>query len=243
MRVFAAFSLLCALAPANPAWADPDDFVLTTYADDGLRQLNLATGTINQSGHARDSHATIGLGYGVTDHWFSELYLGYDHTAGDSTVFDSFALQNIFRLTDGQWPVDIGLYTEIEYESDRSAGYQLTVGPLLQSEIGLTTLNLNLLFHRNYDADFSNPLQLGYQWQVKRRWTPTFEFGLQGFGNVGQWDRWAPRDQQSHRLGPAIFGKIALSGKQAVSYNAAVLFDEFDDAHATTLRAQLIYGF
>lgn len=243
MRIFAASSLLMALLLANPALANPDDFILTTYAQDGLRQLNLAAGTINPSDQPRDSHATVGLGYGLTEHWFSELYLGYDRTSGNSTAFDSAALENFFRLTDGQWPVDIGLYTEIEYENDRSAGYKLTVGPLLQSEFGLTTLNLNLLFQRNYYADFSNRVQLGYQWQLKRRWTPTIEFGLQGFGAVGQWDHWAPRDQQSHRFGPAIFGKFALSEKQTFNYNAALLFDEFDGTHATTLRAQLVYGF
>jgi hypothetical protein len=243
MKIPAVSGLLMALTFANPALADPDDFVLTTYSENGLRQLNFAAGTIGQSGQARDNHATIGFGYGVTEDWFSELYLGYDHTAGESTTFDSAALQNIFRLSDGQGPVDIGLYTEIEYENDRSAGYQLTVGPLLQSEFGLSTINFNLLFQRNYRADFSNPVQLGYQWQFKHRWTPGFEFGLQGFGNVGQWDQWAPRDQQSHRFGPAIFGKFALGRQQIINYNAAILFDEFDGTRATTLRTQIVYGF
>jgi hypothetical protein len=243
MKLLAASCFLAMLPVAAPAMADPDDFILTFYAQDGLRQINLATGTTAQSGQPRDSHATIGLGYGITENWFSELYLSYDHTAGESTNFDSAALQNIFVLVNGQGPVDLGLYTELEYQNDRSAGDKLTFGPLLQSEFGLTTTNLNFLFRRSYYADFANPMDLGYQWQVKHRWTPTLEFGLQGFGDLGQWNHWAPHDQQIHRLGPAIFGKIALSATQIFNYNAAVLFDEFDGTHATTMRMQANYGF
>ncbi|MBV8665242.1 MAG: hypothetical protein JO269_02050 [Burkholderiaceae bacterium] len=243
MNLSTVSSLLAMLLAAAPACADPDDFLLTTYAQSGLQQINLALGSTGLSGQPRDSHATLGYGYGVSELWFSELYVSYDHTEGSPTTFDSAAWQNIFRLTEGQWPLDIGLYTEAEYENDRTTGDKLTFGPLLQSDFGLTTLNLNFLFHRNYAADSSYPMSMGYQWQVKRRISQAIELGFQGFGDVGQWNRWAPHDQQVHRLGPVILGKFALGNKQVLNYNAAVLFDEFDGAHATTLRAQLTYGF
>lgn len=243
MKIFTSASLLLISVFANCALADPDDTVLTTYSENGLHQIDFRLGAIRQPGQATQSASTFGYGYGITDYWFSELYLGYARSGSDGTAFDSAALQNTFRLTDGQYPVDIGLYTEVEYEADRSAGYKIMFAPLLQSDIGLTRLNLNLLFQRNYLADFPNPMQIGYQWQIKHHWNFPVDFGLQGFGEFGQWDHWAPRNEQSHRLGPAIFGKINMGAHRVINYNAAVLFDAFDQQHATTFRTQVVYGF
>jgi hypothetical protein len=243
MKGFKAASVLAMLMLSSCALADPDDSILTTYSENGERQVDFRIGATRQSGQATQSASTIGYGYGLTDYWFSELYLGYTRSGSDSTDFDSAALQNTFRLTNGQFPVEIGLFTEVEYEADRATGYQLTFGPLLQGEIGLTKWNFNLLFQRNYMADFPNPMQLGYQWQVKYHWNFPLDFGLQGFGEVGQWNHWAPGNEQSHRLGPAIFGKTTLGQHQVINYNAALLFDAFDQQHATTFRTQVIYGF
>lgn len=236
--VFLAYLLLC-----SPAFADPDDIVFTTYSDDGERQIDFHIGTIKQSGQPTQSASTIGFGYGITDNWFSEFYVGWTRSGSDNTDFDSAALQNTFRLTSGEFPIDIGLYTEIEYEADRTQGYQVTFGPLFQGDIGLTRWNVNLLFQRNYLADFSNTMQLGYQWQVKHHWNFPVDFGLQGFGEVGTWNHWAPRDEQSHRIGPALFGSIHLGEERELKYNAGLLFDVFDGQSATTLRAQVIYAF
>jgi hypothetical protein len=86
-------------------------------------------------------------------------------------------------------------------------------------------------------------MQLDYQWQVKHRWNAALEYGIQGFGELGTWDHWAPHDQQAHRLGPVILGKVNLDGESVIHYNAAVLFDAFDGHSATTLRFQAIYGY
>ena len=85
--------------------------------------------------------------------------------------------------------------------------------------------------------------ELGYQWQVKYRWRPEFDSGLQGFGDVGKWNDWDPRDVQTHTVGPAIFGKFPLGGQQVFKYNAAVLFKASSAAPDRTLRAQLEYEF
>jgi len=83
----------------------------------------------------------------------------------------------------------------------------------------------------------------GYQWQAKYRWRPEFEFGLQGFGDVGKWNDWDAHDVQMHTLGPAIFGKFPLGGAHVFKYNAAVLFKASSAAPDRTLRAQLEYEF
>jgi len=237
--------LVCALLwlGTQSALADPYESLLTTYTHNGAHQIDVAMGSQKPSGQGSSSAGAIGIGYLATDRWFTELYGSYAHAAGEATQFDSAAWINTLVLTGGQSPVDVGIYSEIEYEQDRAAGYKIQIGPLLQAEFGLTTVNLNFLLHRNYLADFSNTMQFDYQWQVKRRWNAALEYGIQGFGELGAWNHWAPHDQQAHRIGPVLLGSVALPGESIIHYNAGVLFDAFDGQHAVTLRLQATYGF
>ena len=157
--------------------------------------------------------------------------------------------ENKFQLTEtGKYPVDIGLLTEIEAPlSGHKEPYELRIGPLLQTEFGKLQLNGNLLFERKFgpkDSDDTHyNTEIGYQWQVKYRWLQAFEFGAQGFGEMGKWNNWDKSDQQNHRMGPAVFGKIGVGPKQAIKYNAAMLFGTTNAAPDHTLRMQLEYEF
>ncbi|MBV8635879.1 MAG: hypothetical protein JO002_15390 [Burkholderiaceae bacterium] len=240
--LLAPFAAALALA-AGFAHADPDDSLLTTYSQYGVRQIDVEYGIQKVSHQFPADAAAFGVGLSMNDDWYSEFYLAYAHDGGNATVFDSAALENIFTLTGGTSPIDVGLFTEIEYQNDRSQGYKLAAGPLFRADFGLTTANLNLLFHRDYRADDYNPMQLDYQWQIKRRVSAALELGFQGFGTLGQWDHWAPQDQQEHRLGPVVLGRLALNDKRVIHYNAALLFDAFDRQHAATFRVQALIGF
>jgi len=96
-----------------------------------------------------------------------------------------------------------------------------------------------MLFEKKFDSDASSATEMGYQWQVKYRSQPAFEFGLQGFGEMGKWNDWESTDEQSHKAGPAIFGKTRLGQKTAINYNTAWLFGLSDGAPDNTLRAQV----
>ena len=205
-------------------------------------------GTISRPNQSRESAASIGYGYGVTQNWFTELYVKYkreDSTGtGAATFMDAFEWENKFQLTEpGKYPVDTGLLLEIERPRDHSEGYEVKFGPLFQTEFDKIQVNTNLFFKRNYQADFSNPLELSYQWQVKYRWQQQFEYGAQGFGEVGKWDHWAPRDEQSHRYGPAIFGKISVGDRKAIKYNVSYLIDASKVTRSNTVRTQIEYEY
>ena len=113
----------------------------------------------------------------------------------------------------------------------------------LQTEFGKLQLNGNLLFERAFGkADNSGvpyTTDIGYQWQAKYRWQARLEFGLQGFGTMGKWDNWDNSADQNHRIGPAVFGKLALGGRQAIKYNAAWLFKASNAAPNQTFRMQV----
>ncbi|HET8585519.1 MAG TPA: hypothetical protein VFM89_07250, partial [Casimicrobiaceae bacterium] len=74
-------------------------------------------------------------------------------------------------------------------------------------------------------------------------WRPAFDFGAQGFGDVGTWNDWEPTREQPHIAGPAIFGRAALGGRQVLKYDAALLFKLTNAAPSATVRAQLEYEF
>jgi hypothetical protein len=235
----AALSLLCGRAIAEPA-----DYVYEPAVSYGEREIDFKAGRAAGNGVAPASAASLGFGYGATPWWFSEFYVKYKRDNGGPTAFDAYEWENKFQLTEtGKYPVDLGFVIELERPQDRSEGYEVRFGPLLQTDFERVQANANLLFQRDYRSAVPNDLVMGYQGQLKYRYRPEFEFGVQAFGDMGKWDRWAPRQDQSHRLGPAVFGRIKLGGRQALRYNAAYLFGVTAGAPDRTLRMQIEYEF
>jgi hypothetical protein len=234
---------VCALTAA-PAYAGPADYVFVPNVVKGEREIDFKMGSKNTTDEPRSSAASLGFGYGATDYWFTEIYAKYKRENGNPNGFDAFEWENKFQLTEtGKYPVDVGFITEIERPKDRSEGYEVKFGPLFQTEFGKTQLNANILFQRNYRAETANTMKLQYQWQAKYRLMPQFEFGAQGFGELGNWNKIADRADQSHLLGPAVFGRYSLGNGHALAYNAAYLVDAGDTKHSNTFRMQVEYEF
>lgn len=240
-----AFAAVLAAFPLGAAAAGPADYMYLPSVTYGEHEIDFKSGAWKQkSGENALSASSIGYGYGVTQRWFTELYRKYERPEGETTHFDAWEWENKFQLTEtGEYAVDTGLIVELERPKDRSEGYEVRFGPLFQTVMGKVQLNGNVLFERNYRADAAPPMQLGYQWQVKYRWQPKLELGFQGFGELGQWNHWDPAEQQSHRIGPALFGKLAFGNRQAIRYNAAWLVGASTNAPSHNLRLQVEYEF
>jgi hypothetical protein len=226
-------------------YAGPADYVYTPAAEYGEREIDFKFGTAKAQDGTREQVTSLGLGYGATEYWFTEIYLKRESAGSEGVSIAEW--ENKFQLTEtGKYPVDLGLIMEIEAPLNKNNPYELKLGPLFQTDFDKLQLNANLLFERKFGQEESGEhyvTEIGYQWQVKYRWLQTFEFGLQGFGEMGKWDHWEDSDEQSHKLGPAIFGKIGLGGKQAIKYNAALLFGVSDAAPDHTFRMQAEYEF
>ena len=244
MKFYAPLLVAGALLSPLLAHAGPSNYVYTPTVEYGEREIDLKYGIAHKGDEPRESAGSIGLGYGATQWWFTELYLKYKHEQGGATHYDAIEWENKFQLTEtGKYPIDIGFLLEIERPKDRSEGWEVKWGPLFQTEFGKIQLNGNLLFERKCRAEAPSDTELQYQWQAKYRLMPTFEFGFQGFGEMGKWDNWAPADQRLHTAGPAVFGKIPLGGRQAIKYNAAWLLGTSRAAADHTFRVQLEYEF
>jgi len=245
-RAAAAAAFAClSLAPAAPALAGAADYVIPAVVEEGEKEIDFKTGTRKLRDGGRESATSVGFGIAPTARWFTELYAIWHKEAGERHDFDAWEWENRFQLTEtGKYPVDVGFLFEIERPKDRSEGYEYRWGPLLQWDFAdRYTANVNVLIEKHIRAAAAEQAELGYQWQVRYRWRPAFEFGLQGFGDVGPWDHWEPRSEQPHVAGPAIFGRFKVGRTQAVKYNAGVLFGLTDGAPRNQLRLQAEYEF
>lgn len=237
--------VLTFLDAGHAAIAGPAEYVYSPLVEEGEKEIDFKAGTAKARDGTRASAFSVGLGLGVNRWWFTELYAIWHKPPGERVGFDAFEWENRFQLVEtGKYPVDVGVLLEIERPKDRSEGYEIRWGPLLQADLTPSVqANLNLLFERHVRASASGRTELGYQWQLKYRWRPEFEFGLQGFGDVGPWDHWERRSEQAHRAGPALFGRFRVGDHQVVKYNVGLIFGFTDGAARHTLRAQAEYEF
>ena len=228
-----------------PAFAGPADYVYEPTVEYGEREIDFKAGASNLRDGTNANARSIGFGWGVTPHWFTEVYAKWHKDPAEGSGFDAYEWENKFQLTEtGKYPVDVGVILEIERPKNRAAGYEVRWGPLFQAEItDKVQANVNLLFQKNVKTEEPAPAQMQYQWQVKYRYREQFEFGAQGFGEMGPWNHWAPSSEQAHIAGPAIFGKLRVGPKQVIRYNAGVLFGLNNGAPRNTVRVQAEYEF
>ncbi|TAK91746.1 MAG: hypothetical protein EPO06_03330 [Burkholderiaceae bacterium] len=244
-RVLLALTLGCGM---TSAYAGPADYVNVPAVEYGEKEIDFKYGNDSNKDDTRTDAASIGFGWGVTPTWFTEVYAKWQRTTPDGTKFDAIEWENKFQLTEtGKYPIDIGLLTEVEITHEPSDPNEFKFGPLFQTEFGKLQLNGNLFFQRTFGGvlaeDEKRVTEISYQWQIKYRYQASFEFGAQGFGEMGEWNHWEPHNEQIHKLGPAIFGAIDLGNHRKIKYNAALLFSASDAAPRRTFRLQTEYEF
>lgn len=232
---------------ASAARADPAAYVFVPY-DDERRELQWAAG-VDQSRNG-DHHAAQVLAFGFSPRpgWFTQLYAGAAHGEGQGWHGDAVSWLNHLQLLpargDRAWAG--GLYLEAEWPREHDEGREVTIGPTLQWDLAHAQVEANLLWHRAFGASEPSPWQLGYQWQWTRLWRPGVELGLQGFGELGPWDHWAPWAEQSHTVGPAVFWKLRAAGDAREAQwvaDAAWLVGVGRGSPRATLRARVRYEF
>jgi hypothetical protein len=242
--VFRSAPLALALVTSQVATAAPNDYIRLPTVEYGEKEIDFKSGAQRNRDGSSEAASSIGYGFTPTTWWFTELYAKFQRSGGDPTQFDAWEWENRFQLTEtGQYPVDVGLLLEIERPKNRAEGYEITYGPMFQSEWGLVQGNFNVFLQQHVNATERFDTQLLYQFQLKYRHAEQLEWGVQGFGNLGQWDHWASGSEQQLKVGPALFGKIKTGSNQAIKWNTALLVGTTNATPRTTLRLQVEYEF
>lgn len=111
----------------NPALDAQEKPYFVTYSQDLEEPGNLEIETKTALSRPAESNhygaMTAELEYGVQAWWTTELYLDGQTTAGDSTIFTGFRLENRFRPLMREYVVNPVLY--VEYESISGADKSL----------------------------------------------------------------------------------------------------------------------
>jgi hypothetical protein len=240
-----ALALAAALAGVGPAAqaADPGYYLVSTYENPGVVSLDYRYWTVKFKGEPVTTWPEVGVGYGINKRWYTEVYASFIGGTGVATRLSTLNWQNDYLLTQGQYPFDLAIHSNLIANRDHRDGTELELGPVLRTDFGRTQLNANLLFERAFGADQPSPTKLKYQWQLKYRWKPLLHVGVQGFGELGEWDHWAPHSRQSHRAGPVLWGSWYLGGQQAFSYQAAYLMGSIYGSHGSMFSLRLLYDF
>ena len=242
MRKLITFAALAVLGQ-QAAIAGTGYYLVSTYPNEGQRTVDFKYWNAKPSGRPPRSSPELGFGYNVNSRWYTEVIAAWFQLSPGSNKLAATEWQNDFMLTQGQYPFDLALHTNIERNEDTSRGVGFEFGPVLQAEVGRTQLNFNLFFSRDYRVRQIAPMQIAYQWQVKYRWTGKLQFGAQGFGEMGEWNHWLPRNQQSHRAGPALFGNWDLGGQREWKYEAAYLIGKNSARNAKSVTMRIQYAF
>ena len=218
------------------ASAGPADYVSSPIVEEGEREIDLKLGSAKFRDGTRETQQSLGLGLGVNSWWFTELYALWHKVPGESHGFDAWEWENKFQLTEtGKYPVDVGLLLEIERPKDRSEGYEVRWGPLLQSDLTPNVqANLNLLFEHDWARPDGTRLKL--QWQALHRLGPGLRLGLQGFGELGRWNDWA---RTSVRTGPVL--RLGLPAR--LEWQAAYLWGRTNARRGDMFSTQLSLAF
>jgi hypothetical protein len=227
--------LLLGLAFAGPALADPGYYLLTPYSQPGQLALDLRYWSVKSPGQPATLWPELGVRYGVDSRWTTELLASYIGDSLSRLQISSLNWQNSYLLTQGQYPFDLAVHAQLIHVPGADGGNVLELGPLFQTDVGSTQVNLNLVFEHDWISNGDTGLK--YQWQVMQRLRPGVRLGLQGFGELGPWDHWS--GQQSHRAGPVL----RLGLLDDLDVQAAYLWGTTYGSRGDMLSAQVLWTF
>lgn len=221
--------------------------VYSPYVEKGEVEIEYQGYRTFDSNAAQDNEQKhkIGLAYGVTDFWATEIYGGWKHSPGGKTHFDATEWENRFQLSErNEYFVDLGFLVEYEHVRDRNNDAdELAFGPLIAKNIGRTSTTANLIFERQLGPHAASGVALTYRLQERWRLMETFEPAIEAYGNLGAINNFDSPNRQEHMVGPAIQGRFRhlgwLPGK--LKYNVGYLFGMTSATAAGTLKSVIEY--
>lgn len=172
------------------------------------------------------------VGYGVTDKWFTEVYGEWEKVPGEETDesnsggthFESVEWENRFQLTEqGQYWVDVGLYTAYEFGIEDDVNDKAEVKLLLEKSVGNFSHVLNLILEQ--DIVQGSELEGGFAWSTRYRWKPWLEPGVEIQSDFGELGHMGSFSEQKHQVGPVIYGRVGQ-----IRYDIGYLFGVSDAA-------------
>jgi hypothetical protein len=221
--------------------AHAEDKVYSPTVERGEVELEMRAHTTFDSDPGKDDQQQYKFeaGYGIADKWFTAIGSTVAKDATGDLQNQEVFWENIIQLTEqGEHWVDAGLY--LEYAVARGAGTpnELEGKLLLEKSVGNFLHTANLVFVREVGNGAANATNFEYAWRSKYFISRALEVGIELYGEMGEFGHVLPSNQQDHRIGPVISGKLGQS-----KYELGYLFGASDAAPNGTLKFNIEYEF
>ncbi len=227
--------LLPLLLIATPAYATKT--VTSPYVSEGQVNIESKTGYVIDDDSNVDGRwqEVLGLGYGITDYWGTEVELGFGRSGarGADTETESIEWQHKFQFAPkGAWPVDVG--ARVSYGYSTNGGTDDVEAKIMAGKaIEQWNLVANAAVGREVGDGSSDDTSYGLSWSASYDYADGFQPGIEMYNDFGG------GGDPEHMMGPVAYGKV-LDG---IGYNTGVLFGLSDDVPDATVKFVIDYKF
>jgi len=215
---FAPMLLVCLMCIATPALAKK---VYSPNVEGGELALEYQSDVTVDGDPKKNgsSQHQFELAYGVTDRWHSGIYGIFADKPGQKFRYSAFKWENIYQLVEpgSQW-LDMGLY--LEYFIPAASQHEkqaLEFKLLLEKNSDSWRHTLNIVLAKQF-GDSTKNTSYGYAWRSQWRMTRAFNPGFEVYGTIGPLRKFRPVEQQSHLIGPVLYGELTGGLKYEIGY-------------------------
>jgi len=173
----------------------------------------------------------LGIGKSLSDDLFAELYLIAEQNSHNDLKAKAYELELKWQLSEqGEFDVDWGLITELEYEYHED-NIELASALILEKTWGrwVGAANLWLIYeHSPIDAEFETAVAF----QTRYRYAPYLEPAVEFYAG-----------ENTRALGPVLMGDLKFGPGQRLHWEAGVIFGLSSDSPDNTWRFSTEYEF
>ena len=212
------------------------------YIESGMIELETQNTFVSDNNSSRDNFRQhkLAVGYGVNDFWGVELEGELEKESGHGYKYSATEFSNCFQLTEtGEYWADLGAKFSYEIANSKGSADKLEGFLLVQKNFSKFSSIANIGMEKEIGSNSNgNPeaeIKLLTRYNYQSNLNPAIEY----YGSFGEISHSGGLDEQSHKIGPALSGKLW----QGVKYDVATLFGLSKSAGNFTLKLNLEYEF
>lgn len=223
LSVVLATAILVGAGIINPAYAGVVKKIYSPYVEAGELEIELQNGIDFDHNQDKDGKIQnkLSVGYGITDRWAAELYGVWEKSGveGEEAQFTEVSLENRYQLFErGQYPVDVGLYLEIAKSLEHHSPDGIEGKILLEKDFSKIANMANITLEKEVGPYSEKRLEAGFAWSTRYLYNEKFEPGVEWYADFGEVSKTEPYKEQSHQIGPVVYGKLFGHLKYNIGY-------------------------
>jgi len=226
--IFVALGLALLVRPAV-AQLDPFEFEVYPYQTVGKGVMELESlNSFVADGHSEGDEGTssgdfpsnhmyrtaLEVTYGLTDKIEAAAYLNLAHPNGASLQYagSKYRLRGSL-FEQGQFPVDLGWYIELEWNKTQQfddSELEFELKPIIEKDFGRLEIDLNPKFEKAIfvGPDKNKGFEFGYITGIYYNYSRWISPGIEFYGGIGLIDDTDPLRDQQHYVFPVVRGEL-----------------------------------